>query len=93
MESPYLHCPNLNRKEGRQKVADVFTRETKKNFDVYRINTWVRNRNHKSKKKGGWGGGEVPGGRVVLKVRDNSHLSQGERVLVTSDDDILSYKV
>jgi hypothetical protein len=33
------------------------------------------------------GGGKR--GRVVLKVRDNSH---GETVLVTNDDDILGYK-
>jgi hypothetical protein len=33
------------------------------------------------------------GGRVVLQVRDRRHLSHGEIVLVTSDDDILSYKV
>jgi hypothetical protein len=36
------------------------------------------------------GGGK--GGRVVLKVRDMSHLSHGEIVLVTNDDDILAYK-
>jgi hypothetical protein len=32
-------------------------------------------------------------GRVDFKVRDISHLSHGEIVLVTSDDDILSYQV
>ena len=31
-------------------------------------------------------------GRVVRKVRHNSHLSHGEIVLVTNDDDILGYK-
>jgi len=30
------------------------------------------------------------GGRVVLKVRDISHLSHGEIVLVTNDDDIVA---
>jgi hypothetical protein len=75
---------DLNSKEVRQKVADVFTREIEQNFDVDRIHTWVRNRNHKSKKRGGGGGGGVPGGRVVLKVRDTSNLSDGEIVLVTS---------
>jgi hypothetical protein len=30
---------------------------------------------------------------VVLKVRGIHHLSHGEIVLVTSDDDTLSYKV
>jgi hypothetical protein len=29
---------------------------------------------------------------VVLKIRGISHLGHGEIVLVTSDDDILSYK-
>ncbi len=33
---------------------------------------------------GGQGGGGVP------KVRDRSHLSHGEMVLVTNDDDIVS---
>ncbi len=36
--------------------------------------------------------GRGKGGRVVLKVRDSSHLSHGEIVLVTNDDDILAYK-
>jgi hypothetical protein len=31
-------------------------------------------------------------GRVVRKVRHNRHLSHGEIVLVTNDDDILGYK-
>ena len=31
-------------------------------------------------------------GRVVRKVRHNSHLSHGEIVLVTNDDDILGDK-
>jgi len=60
--------------------------QTKEHFDGERIQTWFRN--HKNKKKGGgarWGG-------VVLKVRDRSHLSHGEIVLVTNDDDILEYK-
>jgi hypothetical protein len=29
---------------------------------------------------------------VARKVRHNSHLSHGEIVLVTNDDDILGYK-
>ena len=62
---------NLNRKEGRQKVADDFTKETKEHFDVDRIHTWFRN--HKNKK-------------------NMSHLSRGEIVLDTNDDDILVYK-
>ena len=36
------------------------------------------------------GGGKR--GRVVRKVRHNSHLSHGEIVLVTNDDEILGYK-
>jgi hypothetical protein len=36
-------------------------------------------------------GGEK-GGRVVLKVKDTRHLSHGEIVLVTNDDDIVVYK-
>ena len=75
----------MDRPEDRQKVGVVFTKETKKHFDVERIHTWFRN--HKSKKKGGG-----KRGRVVLKVRDSSHLSHGEIVLVTNDDDILGYK-
>ena len=47
---------NLDNKEGRQKVTDDFTKETKEHFDVDRIHTWFRN--HKSKKKGGGKGGE-----------------------------------
>jgi hypothetical protein len=77
---------NLDSQEGRQKVVDDLTKETMDHFDVERIHTWFRN--HKSKKKGGgarWGG-------MVLKVRDRSHLSHGEIVLVTNDDDILEYK-
>jgi hypothetical protein len=38
------------------------------------------------------GGGKKDRGRVVRKVRHNSHLSHGEIVLVTNDDDILGYK-
>ena len=38
------------------------------------------------------GGGKSDRGRVVRKVRHNSHLSHGETVLVTNDDDILGYK-
>ena len=75
----------MDRPEDRQKVAAVFTKETKEDFDVERIHTWFRN--HKNKKKGGG-----KRGRVVLKVRDRSHLSHGEIVLVTNDDDILGYK-
>ncbi len=37
----------------------------------------------------GWGNR----GRVVLQITDNGHLSHGEIVLVTNDDDILGYKV
>jgi hypothetical protein len=73
---------NLDSQEGRQKVTDDFTKETKEHFDVDRIHTWFRN--HKSKKKGGGG----KGGRMV-KVRDNGHLSHGEIVLVMNDDDIV----
>ena len=58
-------------KEGRQKVVDDFTKETKEHFDVDRIHTWFRN--HKTKK-------------------NMSHLSRGEIVLDTNDDDILVYK-
>ncbi len=47
---------NLDTKEGRHKVADDFTKETKDHFDVDRIHTWFRN--HKNKKKGGRQGGE-----------------------------------
>jgi hypothetical protein len=39
------------------------------------------------------GGGKRERGRVVRKVRHNSHsVSHGEIVLVTNDDDILGYK-
>ena len=84
---------NLDIKEGRQKVVDDFTKETKYHFDVNRIHTWDVNiihtwvRNHKIRRKGGG-----KGTRVVLKVSDMSHLSHGEIVLVTNDDDILTYK-
>ena len=44
-----------------------------------RIHTWFHN--HKIKKKGGG-----------FKVRDRGHLSHGEIVLVTNEDDILVYK-
>jgi hypothetical protein len=37
----------LDRKKGRQKVADVFTKESGEKFDPLRIKTW--HRNHKSK--------------------------------------------
>jgi len=75
---------NLDSPEGRQKVTDDLTKETKEDVHVDRIHTWFRN--HKNKKKGG------KRVRVVLKVRENSHLSHGEIVLVTNDDDILGYK-
>ena len=65
----------LDTPEDRQKVAVVFTKETKETFDVERIHTWFRN--HKKKNKGGG-----TRGRVVRKVRHNSHLSHGEIVLV-----------
>ena len=76
----------LETPEDRRKVAAVFTKETKETFDVEKIHTWFRN--HKKKNNGGG-----KRGRVVRKVRHNSHLSHGEIVLVTSDDDILGYKV
>ncbi len=78
----------LDTREDRQKVAAVFTKETKETFDVERMNTWFRN--HKKKNISTRGGGKR--GRVVRKVRHNSHLSHGEIVLVTNDDDILGYK-
>ena len=34
---------NLDTKEGRQTVDDIFTKETGKTFDVERIKTWYRN--------------------------------------------------
>jgi hypothetical protein len=60
---------DLNTKEGRQK-CDVFTKESRENFDVDRIHTWFRNDKSKHNKSV-----EGEGGRVVLKatVRDDSH--------------------
>ena len=40
---------NLDTKEGRQSLDDIFTKETEETFDVERIKT--RHRNHKSKLK------------------------------------------
>ncbi len=45
-----LEKGNLERPEGRQKVGDDLTTETKDHVPVERIHTWFRN--HKSKKKG-----------------------------------------
>ena len=39
---------DFNTKEGRQKVTDVFTKETGQKFDPDRIHTWFRN--HKKNK-------------------------------------------
>jgi hypothetical protein len=60
----------------RQKSADFFAKESRENFDVYRIQSWFRN--YKQKKRRGGEGGQGGGGTVVLKLRDNSHLSDGE---------------
>ena len=51
-----LEKGNLDRPEGRQKVPDDFTKDTKEHVPVERIHTWFRN--HKSKRKGGGKGGE-----------------------------------
>ncbi len=50
--------------EDRQKVATVFTKETKETFDVERIHTWFRN--HKKKNKGG--GEEGEGGSLSKDI-------------------------
>ena len=68
-----------------RRVGRKLTKETKEYVPVERIHTWFRN--HKKKNKGGG-----KRGRVVRKVRHNSHLSHREIVLVTNDDDILGYK-
>jgi hypothetical protein len=51
----------LNSNEGRQKVADVFRKETRVKFDVDRIHSWFRNHksNRKKRMKGGTGGGDM----------------------------------
>jgi hypothetical protein len=51
-----LEKGNLDRPEGRQKIADDLTKETKEYVPVERIHTWFRN--HKNKTKGGGEGGE-----------------------------------
>ena len=47
----------LDTPEDRQKVAAVFTKETKETFDVERIHTWFRNHKNKNKRGGGEGEG------------------------------------
>ena len=47
----------LDTPEDRQKVADVFTKETKETFDVERIHTWFRNHKNKNKRGGEEGEG------------------------------------
>ena len=46
---------DLNNKEGRHKVGDVFTNENRDKFDADRIHTWFCNHkiNHKPRKRGG----------------------------------------
>ena len=48
---------DLNSKEGRHKVADVFTKESRDHFDVDRIHTWVRNHKSNHSRRGGGSGG------------------------------------
>ncbi len=83
-KSPNLQNP-IDSQEGRQNISVIFTTESGEHIDVEKINTWVRN--HKDKKRRL---GERDPGRVVPKERDNSHLSHGEIVWVTTDHDILS---
>ena len=72
---------NLDTKEDRQSVSDIFTKETGEKFYVQRIKTW--HLNHKSNLQPKWVG------RVG---RSRSPFSHGE-IFLPNDDDILLHKV